>query len=570
MLQRAIHSALRSRQGVSMPPQIDHHFAWQPGQPVRLTEFAVEVAAQAMFTIAPDGQILNANRTACERLEYPREELVGLHVADIDPLYPRESWPAHFEELRQCGQAIFPTQHRTRSGRIIDVEVSVSYFEFEGKEYCCSSVRDISEQKRAESLARLQHDVLSLVASGEPQHHCLNRLCSLVEEIVPQSLASVMLLENADHCLRFEAGPRLTDEIREAFEPLPPGLHSGSCGAAAHLKRPVLVEDTRTSPHWARLQHVVDRFNLLACWSLPILCDGGRILGTFAISHSRTAVPDECEMELLETACSLASIPIRRSKEQEELQQRHNELAHFSRVSTMGEMVTSLAHELAQPLSAILNFSEACQARLLTVNADGVDQIARYVDQICQQGRRGGKILARMRDYVRRTSPRKSTCEISRMVTEALELVAHELRHRNVEVRIDKGESVVVQVDRVQIEQVIVNLVRNAADAMESVASDRRILDIRTFFSDGNVVLEFADRGPGISEDESDQIFSAFFTTKPSGTGMGLAICRTIIEDHGGVISVSNNELGGATFRVSIPLVEQEGPHGPQNDSVRR
>lgn len=156
------------------------------------------------------------------------------------------------------------------------------------------------------------------------------------------------------------------------------------------------------------------------------------------------------------------------------------------------------------------------------------------------------------------------------MVTEALELVAHELRHRNVEVRIDKGESVVVQVDRVQIEQVIVNLVRNAADAMESVASDRRILDIRTFFSDGNVVLEFADRGPGISEDESDQIFSAFFTTKPSGTGMGLAICRTIIEDHGGVISVSNNELGGATFRVSIPLVEQEGPHGPQNDSVRR
>ena len=110
----------------------------------QLTQFAVSVAAEAMFTVAPDGRILDANATACERLEYTRQELQQLRISDIDPHYPLSMWGDHFEELRQERKATFETQHCSKTGRIFDVEVSVAYFEFNGEEYCCSSIRDIS------------------------------------------------------------------------------------------------------------------------------------------------------------------------------------------------------------------------------------------------------------------------------------------------------------------------------------------------------------------------------------------------------------------------------------------
>ena len=127
--------------------------------------------------------------------------------------------------------------------------MSVAYFKFNGEEYCCSSVRDITERKQAERILQLQHDVLKKVASTNGAlTETLESLCQLVEQLVPGCLATVMLVDASDGHLRFGAGPCLTAEIRELFEPLEPGFQGGSCGAAAHLRRPVIVGDTRHQP----------------------------------------------------------------------------------------------------------------------------------------------------------------------------------------------------------------------------------------------------------------------------------------------------------------------------------
>jgi GAF domain-containing protein len=239
----------------------------------------------------------------------------------------------------------FETQHQAKSGRIFDVDVSASYFQFDGLEYCCSSVRDITERKQTEHILRLQHEVLAKVASTSAAlSETLHALCLMVEELVPGCVATVMLVDPSDGCLRFEAGPSLTDKIRQAFEPLAPGFESGSCGAAALLKRPVFVQDTRTSPHWEKLQHIVEQFNLLACWSLPILDERNQTLGTFAISHLRATSPSDFHRQILETGSHMASIAIRRTRFEQQLQIAHEELAHVSRLSTIGELASNIAH----------------------------------------------------------------------------------------------------------------------------------------------------------------------------------------------------------------------------------
>ena len=531
----------------------------QTEQSFRLTEFAVEVAAQAMFTIAPSGRILQANQTACERLEYSRDELVGMYVSDIDPHYPLESWPEHFDELRKRRRSIFATQHQTRSGRILDVEVSVAYFEFDGKEYCCSSVRDITEQKQAESLSRLQHDVLASVASGETQHKCLTLLCELVEDMVPHSLASVMLLDESDGCLRFEAGPRLTDKIKAAFEPLAPGFESGSCGAAAHLNQPVIVQDTRTSPHWKKLQHIVEEFKLLACWSLPISNDEGQTLGTFAISHSQSVAPSCFQLELLETACHLASIPIRRRIAQEELRRRHDELAHVSRLSTMGEMASNTAHELNQPLAAIVNYACALEQVIQNGQLD-LTQASEITRRLAEQALRAGDIMRSVRQLATKAEAKRVPTDVNSVIRRSLVLLEPETRHNSIELCTNLTDSLpTAPLDSIQIQQVLVNLVRNAIDAVQHSEREERLICISSSLTGSSEIrICVNDSGPGIEQDRFDSIFEAYESTKPDGMGMGLAISRSIAESHSGRLTVESTGGCGSTFCLALPVNQGE------------
>lgn len=536
----------------------DNHFQ-HAQQSSRLSQFCVDVAAEAMFTCSPTGVILSANDTACERLEFSREELVGLTVADIDPNYPLELWPTHFDELRREKKMLFESQHRAKSGRILDVEVSVAYFEFEGHEYICSSVRDITKRKQAESLLKLQHDVLARVASTtEELSETLDELCRLVHQLVPNAMATVMLVDENDGMLRFEAGPGLTKEIREAFEPVELGNSSGSCGAAALTQQPVIVEDTRCNPHWKTLQEIVKRFNLLACWSLPIVDERDQTLGTFAISHQQVTKPTSFHQQVLETAANMASIAIRRKRFEEQLRFAHEELAHYNRLGAVGEMASSLAHELNQPLAALVNhaFILEKKAEQAATDATAVETHARHIRE---QATRAGDIVSSVRSLIKKQPTQRTDVKLNDLVNESLILMRSDLRHYGIEVSQELYSDLpTVSVDAVQIQQVLVNLIRNAVDAMRSAPRDHRSLVVSTRVTEhGEAEVSVADSGGGLAAGETESVFAPFHTTKDHGMGMGLTISRSIAESHAGRLGAENGEQG-ATFSLVLPFSDTQ------------
>jgi len=526
------------------------------GIPPGLTKFAVETAAEAMFTVSDDGFILNVNQIACERLEYSKDELVGLHVADVDPHYPRERWPAHFKELRQLEKMNFETQHRAKSGRVFDVEVSVGYLKFDGVEYACSWVRDISRRVEVEKLLRLQREVLAKIAttSGD-QTGTLDTLCRLVEGLVPDAMVTVMLLNREDDVLWFAAGPGLTPAVCDAFEPLKPSETGGSCGSAVCLRRPVIVSDTRTSPHWRELQHIVDEFNLFACWSIPIFDEQDEVLGTFAISYTREAAPTDFQLQILEMASSLVSIAMGRQRSEQQLQVAHNELAHFNRQSTMGEMASGLAHELNQPLMAMVNEAYVLEM-LCEQNSPPYDALCERASNIREQALRAGDIVRSMRTLAKKQVPSRARVDVEGIVGRVLKIMEPDLRGHGIRVkRTSASDCTFASVDKVQIKQVLINLIRNAIDALQDVDQSQRELEVVTSCRGADeFAIRISDNGPGIPFDDPRRVFDAFHTTKPDGMGLGLTICQSIAEAHRGRLEVQHGQPRGAAFSLFLPV----------------
>lgn len=234
------------------------------------------------------------------------------------------------------------------------------------------------------------------------------------------------------------------------------------------------------------------------------------------------------------------------------------EVVHISRLSAMGEMASALAHELNQPLSAIANYLNG--ARRLLEKSPGEDaRIGEAMEKAADQALRAGDIIRRLRNFLARGEGERSEESLARLVHEACGLALLGARDAGVDVRyeIDPHRDRVV-VDRIQIQQVIVNLVRNALDAMQD--QPRRILTVSTSIMDDMAAVTVADTGPGLDPSAAERLFQPFVTTKVSGMGVGLSISRTIVEAHGGRIWVEPPSAEGAIFHFTVPLAhETEG-----------
>ncbi len=237
------------------------------------------------------------------------------------------------------------------------------------------------------------------------------------------------------------------------------------------------------------------------------------------------------------------------------LRQRELELAHAERLGTMGQMAAELAHELNQPLQAISNFAEAAM-HWVDHPTDNLEPLRRWTGQISQQARRAGEVVRRILNFVRKGELDPSAFDLTTCVRGLQPLldVAARSHSAKIEYRLS-SELPEVVADQLLIEQVVVNLFRNALEAMLEQPVERRIVTIETFRADDEKVgLAIQDRGRGLATEEVDRLFEPYFTTKSDGTGMGLAICRSTIDAHQGRIWAENNELGGATFRFVLPI----------------
>jgi two-component system sensor kinase FixL len=238
------------------------------------------------------------------------------------------------------------------------------------------------------------------------------------------------------------------------------------------------------------------------------------------------------------------------------LQELQAELVHISRLSAMGEMAPTLAHELNQPLTAIANYMKGSSRIVGEIQSDRAQMLKSALDKAAEQSIRAGQIIRRLRDFVARGENERMIDSLTKTIEEASALALVGAKETGIHVRmILNPEGDFAFIDRIQIQQVLLNLIRNAVDAMKQ--SPRRELTITKHApADGMLVISVSDTGPGIDPEIRDQLFQPFVTTKAEGMGVGLSISRTIIDAHGGKLWVDDNPSGGATFRFSLPVAQ--------------
>lgn len=247
-----------------------------------------------------------------------------------------------------------------------------------------------------------------------------------------------------------------------------------------------------------------------------------------------------------------------RKTEEVALKQRE-EMVSVSRLSLMGEMAAAMAHELNQPLTAIANYSAASIRLLQTNKPENIALVSETLQDISDQALRAGEVISRTRAFTRSADSEKSATTLHQVNTQVRSLAELDANANNISLRWDiPADLPTLEVDPVQIQQVILNLIRNAVDATRDTAPDDRKIEIRARLSAPHEVrYEVRDHGGGVDPDVGDNVFNAFFTTKSLGMGMGLAICRTIIRNHGGELGYRNNDQNdlsqGSTFYFTLP-----------------
>jgi PAS domain S-box-containing protein len=239
--------------------------------------------------------------------------------------------------------------------------------------------------------------------------------------------------------------------------------------------------------------------------------------------------------------------------------QQQKRLEQTSRLITMGEMASSLAHELNQPLSAIANYCAGCIKRMQAGNYRFEDLLA-AMQKASDQAERAGKIIRRMRDMVKKSDPKREPVSLEELVDEARAFADIEAQRTGTQIEVDIPENLPrIVVDRIMIEQVLLNLVKNGIEAMNSVPFDRRKLLLQARLNEDEMLeIAISDHGHGLAEEDIERIFMPFYTTKPEGMGIGLAICRSIIEFHQGRLWVEHRREGGTVFRFTVPIEEKD------------
>jgi len=247
----------------------------------------------------------------------------------------------------------------------------------------------------------------------------------------------------------------------------------------------------------------------------------------------------------------------RRHEAEERQRQQDEKLQRTSRLVTMGEMASSLAHELNQPLTAIANYCMGLSARIRSRDAAGlpvdIDELLEMLRKASAQAERAGMVIRRIRDFVKRSEPERRACRVETIVADAVGLADIDAQRQGVtiDLRIEPGLPP-LHADPILIEQVLLNLLKNGIDAMRG--APRRRLGLAVARRGPNVEFAVTDAGTGLAPEVHAKLFEPFFTTKAEGMGMGLNICRSIVESHQGRLWAETNETGGCTFRFTVPL----------------
>ena len=472
-----------------------------------------------------DGLILDANDAFLRMVGYDREDLVsgGMRWTDMSPPDWHERGVRVLDELAITGTALpYEKEYFRKDGSRVPILIGVATLE-EGKNQGVAFVLDLTERKEAEAALRNSEQ----------------RFRDYAE------IASDWLWETGpDHRFtNFSSSPSLSlGRVSEDF---------------IGKRRWDLAPDRAEDPEkWREHMRILEAHQPFRGFTYKISRQDG---SEAYISVSGKPVFDAVRNFLgYRGVATDISAELRADQAERALRQAQTDLAHVSRIMTMGELAASIAHEISQPIAAAYNDASAALRFLATERPD-LDEVREAVVGVVGDASRAADIIDRIRDHIKKAPPRKDTFDINVAITEVIALARREFIKNEVLVQTNLTEPLSpVWADRVQLQQVILNLTLNAVEAMSSVSDGSRELFISTEQTHGGgVLVAVRDSGPGINPEVSDQIFESFYTTKSDGVGIGLSICRSIIEAHGGRLWADANEPGGAVFRFSLPAVKR-------------
>ena len=459
------------------------------------------------FMANAENIVLSVNPFGAAQLGYAVEELVGRSVLDV---FYETDRPAVQHNTSIClerlGQSVsWEARKWRKDGTMIWVRETARGMLIKKQPVLLIVCEDVTDRKRAESLTEHVFDTIPDVASIVGHDYRYRRVNPAHEQFWGVPVEKII-------------GMHAGDVIgREAFERLAkPSLDR--CFAGQEVSFTEWIDTPRGPKYWAA-----------------------------------TYSPLRLESERVESALVLARDITEQMRASERLRDAQAELARVARVTTLGELTASIAHEVNQPLGAVVNAAGACR-RWLDGDSPNLDEARIAVDWVIKEGNRASEVIRRVRALAKKTDLEKAPLDVNDVVREALALVRRELTSHRVSLRMELSSALPsILGDRIQLQQVIINLVINGLEAMQSVADRPRELVIRSRL-DGTqqVLVSVTDCGVGISANDADRLFNAFFTTKASGMGMGLSICRSIVEAHGGRLWATTNETHGATFQFTV------------------
>ena len=468
--------------------------------------------------ILQDALVKYGNGQIAQMSGYPIDEIIGscytdfIHPADRDLVLKKNELHVSGKEPNQR----YETGMIHRDGHRVDVEVNTGLIAYEGRRASLIFLRDITVRLAAQRALRESEERFRQLAEN------VNEIFWLTDWKTRRVLY-----------------------VNSAFE------------AIRGRTRESLYENSRV---WSYDIHPDDRERVLASFHHAI--ESGEYNEQFRIIrpdgeirwlHER-AFPIHDEEGTVYRIAGVTEDITQRKQSESELQQRDIALAHVTRLSIMGEMVAGIAHEINQPLYAIVNFAGACRSTLDLENESAQENLREWIDQIGLQAKRAGEIIRRLGGFVSKSPVQHERLNMNEVISESLELAVVDVQRYKVEVTLELDvDEPQVSGDRVQLQQVMVNLFRNSCEAMVDVLTNERWITVSSRIVEGSVEVSVQDCGSGLPDDNQETLFDAFFTTKSSGMGIGLAISRTIIETHGGKIWASSDDSGGAKFQFTLP-----------------